>query len=114
MIYIKGDSLDNFRGDTLIYNIELPVGTRLLPTVDYTLADNFQTVVVDSVDTDLTDYAAQINIEVTAENESLKVYELHFTVAKSAVDTLKNITINATLRSMATITRRTKRLPEAL
>ncbi len=94
MIYIKGDSLDNFRGDTLIYNIELPVGTRLLPTVDYTLADNFQTVVVDSVDTDLTDYAAQINIEVTAENESLKVYELHFTVAKSAVDTLKNITIN--------------------
>jgi len=94
MIYVKGDSVDAFRGNTLQYAMVLPVGTRVVPTVEYTAADTLQTIVVEPVDVNLSDYAAQTNIKVTAENGNQNVYELHFTVAKSTIDTLKNLTIN--------------------
>jgi len=94
MIYVNGDSIDNFQGNTLRYNIVLSVGTRVLPTIEHSLADTLQTAVIEIVDANLSDYTAQTNIKVTAENGSQKIYEIHFTVEKSTIDTLKNLTIN--------------------
>lgn len=108
MIYIDGDSLltgqtgfvadKDFAADVYEYSITLPIGTRQWPTIapsdndNYGKGDKWQTV---SIDTRATDgYNATSTLTVTAEKGNSRTYTLHFTVEKSAIDTLAGIVLN--------------------
>ncbi len=108
MIYIDGDSLlmgqtkfdadKDFAANIYEYHIALPVGTRQWPTIAPSDNDNrgkgdkWQTVTIDTQASD--DYNATSTLTVTAENGNTRTYTLHFTVEKSAIDTLAGILLN--------------------
>lgn len=82
MIYLNSVELEGFNRETYSYNVELPIGTTVLPEIDYTKEDPNSTV-TRTGDTALNGGNASVTLTCTAESGAQKQYALHFTVAKS-------------------------------
>lgn len=82
MIYLDGDTLDNFAPDKYNYFIDLPVGQTTMPDVYAEPQESMQTV-LDSITGDL-----QHTIYVTAEDGTKQQYLLAFNFIPSQADTL--------------------------
>ncbi|MBR3648136.1 MAG: hypothetical protein IKN59_07100 [Paludibacteraceae bacterium] len=82
MIYLNSEELTGFNRELYTYNIVLPIGTTVLPEIDYTKADPTSTV-TRSGDTALNAGAATVVLTCSAQSGSQKQYTLNFTVAKS-------------------------------
>ena len=82
MIYLDGDTLDNFAPDKYNYFIDLPVGQTTMPDVYAEPQESMQTV-LDSITGDL-----QHTIYVTAEDGTMQQYLLAFNFIPSQADTL--------------------------
>ncbi len=89
-ITLDGELLSGFSSDIYEYNVELPVGTNVLPTIGVINGADGQTtnVVTDGVNGDAV-------ITVTADDgETTVSYTIHFTVDKSQVNTLLDIQLD--------------------
>ena len=89
-ITLDGVLLDKFASDDLEYDVELPVGTTVLPMIGVINGADGQTtkVVTNGVNGDAV-------ITVTADdNTTIQDYTIHFTVDKSQVNTLLDIQLD--------------------
>jgi len=92
MIYLNGDSLAEFVATTQSYNMTLPVGTRTLPIITW---DKGFKQTAEGNTTLASTYNYVYEIDVTAEDPTFtSKYTLTFSVLKSEVDTLKDLTVN--------------------
>ncbi len=91
---VDGTTIDVFDAATLVYNIELAVGTTDLPTVTATITDVNASVVV----TNVTSLPGDATAVVTAEDETTtSTYTIHFTVAALNDDaTLNDLAVDGT------------------
>ena len=79
---VAGETVTGFDAATTSYNIELPFGTSVVPTVAGTANSAFaKSVVV----TPAASLPGNTTVVVTAENNSTKTYTIRFTVAASKV-----------------------------
>ncbi len=85
-IYVGGVEIDNFVPETLEYQITLPGGTTVLPSITYTKGDESQTVAISRGGLN-----GETTITVRAEDGSTRVYKLTFSVQKSANALLNGI-----------------------
>ena len=77
---VNGVTVEGFDAATTVYNIELPMGTTVVPTVAGVKADaNAKSVVV----SELLALPGAVTVTVTAENDATKTYTINFTVATS-------------------------------
>ncbi len=77
-LQVGGTTVDGFDPDTTDYNVDLPAGTTIVPTVTYTLNDSAATAVL----TDAAGLPGATTVEVTAEDgETTRTYTINFTVA---------------------------------
>ncbi|MBO4665867.1 MAG: hypothetical protein J5612_03230, partial [Paludibacteraceae bacterium] len=88
-ITIGGTALEGFAPATKEYNIELPIGTSVLPAIAYTAGDEAQTITVNKGDVN-----GKTTIVVRAEDGTSSTYTLNFTVLKANDTTLKSILID--------------------
>ena len=88
-IEIDGNQLEGFDSAVNTYQVELEEGTTTMPSITYTKGDDTQTV-------ELVNGGLNSNsvIYVVAENGSVNVYTIQFTVKKSESAALKNIFID--------------------
>ena len=98
MIYTDNVAIANFSGTQTVYDINLPVGRRNFPTIDYDKGDEYQTVAIDTLS--VSTYEATYRIRVAAEDGiNTRAYTVHFIIAKSAKDNLEAIYLNDKLLS---------------
>ena len=98
MIYADNVAIADYRGTTTLYDINLPVGRRSFPKLDYDKGDEYQTVAVDTLSEST--YEATYRIRVAAEDGiNTRAYTIHFIIAKSAKDNLEAIYLNDKLLS---------------
>lgn len=91
-ITLNGVSLQGFHQDTLNYAVSLPVGTTVLPTINYVKGDPMQNVRVLTGGLNGT-----TTIRVLAENTAYSTtYSITFSVQQSADAKLTDITIDGT------------------
>ncbi len=88
-IYLDGVALAGFDKDVYSYDIPLPLGTKILPTITYEQGDAYQTVDVTTAGLDGT-----TRITVTAGDGSVTIYQLHFSLTKADDATLKMLFVN--------------------
>ncbi len=88
-IKVGGVSLEGFSADVETYNILLPAGTTVLPSIEAVKNDDAQRVVINRGGVN-----GKTTIQVIAENGATKTYNLNFSVEKSANATLKNIYVD--------------------
>lgn len=88
-IAVNGENLSTFQADSLNYTILLPVGTTQMPTVTWTVGDQYQTVKQSINQTAMT-----VRLTVTAGDGSTRLYVIAFEVEKSANALLKMIYLN--------------------
>ncbi|NCA79257.1 MAG: hypothetical protein EOM76_03580, partial [Sphingobacteriia bacterium] len=91
---IDGTTVTNFRSDSLKYTIQLPNGTTELPAVAYTKGEEEQTVAVFSNGVNGTTV-----VTVKAEDGTVSMYELVFSVVKSTDATLQSLKIDGVVIS---------------
>lgn len=89
MIYQDGDSLKNYRADSIYYAISLPVGTAAFPDLSWENGDEWQTITMSRLDSTANSLIRQIN--VTSESMHTRTYTVSYTIEKSNVDTLQMI-----------------------
>ena len=89
MIYVDADSLRAFSPNTFFYSDSLPVGTVAFPDVRWDEADRWQTITIDTLQSDANYMLRQI--QVTSESGKKNTYTIQYTICKSAVDTLQMI-----------------------
>lgn len=89
MIYQDGDSLKNYRADSIYYAISLPVGTAAFPNLSWENGDEWQTITMSQLDSTANSLIRQIN--VTSESMHTRTYTVSYTIEKSNVDTLQMI-----------------------
>ena len=92
MIYADGDSLLGFEPTRFYYTYSLPVGTPAFPVLDQDLADEWQTVSMDTVELTQSTLIRQLN--VTAESGKKNTYTVAYTILKSDVDTLQMLLVD--------------------
>lgn len=92
MIFADGDSLAGFKPDHFYYTYSLPVGTPAFPVLDYELADEWQTVTMDTVEISQSSLIRQLN--VTSESGKKNTYTVTYTILKSDVDTLQMLLVD--------------------
>lgn len=92
MIYADGDSLFGFEPTRFYYTYSLPVGTPAFPVLDQDLADEWQTVTMDTVELTQSTLIRQLN--VTAESGKKNTYTVTYTILKSDVDTLQMLLVD--------------------
>lgn len=88
-IAVNGENLSTFHADSLNYTILLPVGTTQMPTITWTVGDQYQTVKQSINQTAMT-----VRLTVTAGDGSTRLYVIAFEVEKSANALLKMIYLN--------------------
>ena len=82
-IYIDGQNLFAFTPTKLVYTIELPAGTTIVPTVTATPIDSLANVVI----TQTKALPGTVNIEVTAKDGvTTKTYIINFTLSDEQID----------------------------
>ena len=89
MIYQDGDSLKNYRADSIYYAVSLPVGTAAFPDLSWEPGDEWQTITMSRLDSTANSLIRQIN--VTSESMHTRTYTVSYTIEKSDVDTLQMI-----------------------
>ena len=78
-LLVDGTTVSGFEPDTTTYNVELPAGTTIVPTVTYTLNDSAATDLL----TDADGLPGATTVVVTAEDRVTTVtYTINFTVAE--------------------------------
>ena len=87
MIYVDGQRLDNFAATTMSYDIELPEGVSIIPTVTVDKAESSQRVLVLL-------QGEQVLITVTAQSGDKATYTLNFIIHVSANAFLKAIRLD--------------------
>lgn len=92
MIYADGDSLFGFEPTRFYYTYSLPVGTPAFPVLDQDLADEWQTVTMDTVELTQSTLIRQLN--VTSESGKKNTYTVTYTILKSDVDTLQMLLVD--------------------
>ncbi|MGN1240164.1 MAG: hypothetical protein ACI4TV_04745, partial [Paludibacteraceae bacterium] len=88
-ILLDGMPLEGFSPDKVQYNVELPIGTEVLPAITVNQGDEYQTVSIVSGGLNGT-----TRITVTAGNGDTKVYQIKFTVLQATNNTLRMITLD--------------------
>ena len=88
-IAVNGENLSTFHADSLNYTILLPVGTTQIPTITWTVGDQYQTVKQSINQTAMT-----VRLTVTAGDGTTRLYVIAFEVEKSANALLKMIYLN--------------------
>ena len=88
-IAVNGENLSTFHADSLAYTIVLPIGTTQMPTVTWTVGDQYQTVKQSINQTAMT-----VRLTVTAGDGTTRLYVIAFEVEKSANAFLKMIYLN--------------------
>ena len=90
-IQINSENLKSFTAATLKYNVELPVGTTIVPTISTSPVDANANIEI----TQASGLPGTATILVTAEdNETQQTYSVVFTVAKNNDTTLRSILID--------------------
>lgn len=94
-IMLDGAPIEGFTPEQTTYAINLPVGTKVLPTIEYTKLEDVETVAIDT--TALSNYAGRYTLTVTAEDGVHQtVYTINFTVLKSTNANLSSLTVDGT------------------
>ncbi len=88
-IAVNGENLSTFHADTLAYTILLPIGTTQMPTITWTMGDQYQKVTQSINQTAMT-----VRLTVTAGDGTTRLYVIAFEVEKSANAFLKMIYLN--------------------
>ena len=88
-IAMNGENLSTFHADSLAYTIVLPIGTTQMPTITWTVGDQYQTVKQSINQTAMT-----VRLTVTAGDGTIRLYVIAFEVEKSANAFLKMIYLN--------------------
>ncbi len=88
-IKVGGESLDGFSAETLSYNVTLPSGTTVLPSIEAVKNDDAQRVMINKGGVNGT-----TTIRVIAEDGTEQTYDLNFNVEKSANAFLQDILID--------------------
>lgn len=88
-IAVNGENLSTFHADSLAYTILLPIGTTQMPTITWTMGDQYQKVTQSINQTAMT-----VRLTVTAGDGSTRLYVIAFEVEKSANAFLKMIYLN--------------------
>jgi len=90
---VDGDTVDGFDPDTTTYNVGLPAGTTIVPTVTYTTTDP-------DADADVTDAAGlpgETTVVVTAQDTvTTQTYTINFTLAAGGIEAPDVSTLSAT------------------
>lgn len=95
-IEIDGTPLANFNGYVTTYNVTLPYGTTVCPTVTATPAESTQLITIGNC----TGVPGSQTVTVFAEDRSVSsVYTINYTTAALTDNTLQGIKINGTLLS---------------
>lgn len=90
---VNGTTVTGFVPTTLIYNVVLPYGTTVVPTVTATTTDANATKVI----TAAVSLPGATNVVVTAQNgTTTQTYTVNFTIAPNNVATLSDIKVNGT------------------
>lgn len=92
VIYENGDTLAGFEPHTFYYTNSLPVGTTAFPSLDYEVADEWQTVKLDTVEATASTLIRQIM--VISESGKKNTYTVSYNILKSDVDTLQMIFVD--------------------
>ncbi len=88
-ITVNGENLSTFHADSLAYIIVLPIGTTQMPTITWTVGDQYQKVTQAINQTAMT-----VRLTVTAGDGTTRLYVIAFEVEKSANAFLKMIYLN--------------------
>lgn len=88
MIAVAGKDIANFDGEVLTYNISLPYGTTEIPVITYQLAEEWQ-----SVSLQTTDWTALLTV-TAADRSTTLTYTLNFSVLRSDNAFLADITLD--------------------
>ena len=88
-ILLDGVPLEGFSPDKVQYNVQLPIGTEILPAITVIQGDEYQTVSIVSGGLNGT-----TRITVTAGNGETMVYQITFSVEKATNNTLRMITLD--------------------
>ena len=83
---VAGTTIEGFDAEVLEYTYKLPMGTLVMPTVEYEVMDAEQVVYVEKGGVN-----GDTRVYVRAENGAERVYVIHFEIEKSAVATLTSI-----------------------
>ena len=92
MLYADGDSLAGFAPHRFFYTDSLAVGTTAFPELSWEEADEWQTIVMDTVLSDASNLIR--TVKVTAENGQSNTYTVSYAVRQSDVDTLQAIFVD--------------------
>ena len=92
MIYQDGRALDGFAPQKMYYALSLPVGTTAFPDLSWLESDDWQTIVMDTVEASADQLIRQIN--VISESGRKNTYTVSYTILKSDVDTLQMIFVD--------------------
>ncbi len=92
MLYLNGVPMEGFDAHVYYYSETLPVGTMQMPELTWDMADAYQTVTLDTLET--TDWTMIQRVNVVAECGKSNAYTVAMNVEKSAVDTLQMIYLN--------------------
>ena len=92
MIYQDGKPLEGFTPQNKYYALSLPVGTTAFPDLSWEEADDWQTVIMDTVE--MADDKLIRQIVVTSESGKKNFYTVSYTILKSSVDTLQMIFVD--------------------
>ena len=97
LLAIYGDDvlIDQFRPDSFYYAYTLPIGTDYFPTISWLEADSWQTVTQNLILDTPTKQITQL--EVVAGSGKKNIYTISYEILLSAVDTLQEIYMGATL-----------------
>lgn len=88
-ILLDGVPLEGFSPDKVQYNVQLPIGTEILPAITVKQGDKYQTVSIVTGGLNGT-----TRITVTAGNGETMVYQITFSVEKATNNTLRMITLD--------------------
>lgn len=86
-----GDYIKNFDPQNTTYYVNLPLGTTALPSITWTLGDDYQKVAKTDLGAGVVD--GTVRVTVTAGNGDQTVYKIVFSTEKSERSTLKGIQI---------------------
>ena len=92
MIYQDGKPLEGFEPDNKYYALSLQVGTAAFPDLSWEEADDWQTVIMDTVEMSADKLIRQI--VVTSESGKKNFYTVSYTILKSSVDTLQMLFVD--------------------
>lgn len=88
MLRYGGEEVPNFDPKKTEYNIELPIGTTVIPEVEYTEGDDYQVV-----KKEVSEDRKHVSVTVTAQNGDSRTYTVNFTIEPSHNANLKSITL---------------------